>query len=167
MSSNPGSLLSSQFAVRSSQVLFRGNTLPCFFFAVLSFFPEPVAEECLSADKRHRGICMNTYDCRMQRGTVHGQCALGFGVCCICKYLFPSLFLSHFSFRRKVKQNPCCRVFAFRSFICAIRPVNLPPFSRLLSRFFGFSTFVSCTRIHFLFIARSVSVLCPMNRGVY
>ncbi|XP_008216930.1 uncharacterized protein LOC100120444 [Nasonia vitripennis] len=50
---------------------------------VLSFFPEPVAEECLSADKRRRGICMNTYDCRIQRGTFQGPCALGFGVCCV------------------------------------------------------------------------------------
>ena len=60
-------------------------------FAVLNFFPEPVEEECLSADKRRRGICMNTYECRMQRGTFHGPCALGFGVCCICEF-FLDLF---------------------------------------------------------------------------
>lgn len=56
------------------------------FHAVLNFFPVPVQEECLSQDKRRRGICMNTYECRMQRGKSHGRCALGFGVCCICKY---------------------------------------------------------------------------------
>ncbi|CAL7950174.1 unnamed protein product [Xylocopa violacea] len=50
---------------------------------VLNFFPTPVQEECQSQDKRRRGICMNTYECRIQRGKSHGRCALGFGVCCI------------------------------------------------------------------------------------
>ncbi|KAL0126938.1 hypothetical protein PUN28_005342 [Cardiocondyla obscurior] len=50
---------------------------------VLNFFPVPVEEECLSEDKRRQGICMNTYECRIQRGQSHGPCALGFGVCCI------------------------------------------------------------------------------------
>ncbi|XP_076229159.1 uncharacterized protein LOC116428623 isoform X4 [Nomia melanderi] len=50
---------------------------------VLNFFPIPVEEECLSQDKRRRGVCMNTYECRIQRGKSHGPCALGFGVCCI------------------------------------------------------------------------------------
>ncbi|KAG7188960.1 hypothetical protein KM043_008558 [Ampulex compressa] len=50
---------------------------------VLNFFPVPVEEECLSQDKRRRGICMNTYECRIQHGKSHGPCALGFGVCCI------------------------------------------------------------------------------------
>ncbi|XP_017796198.1 PREDICTED: uncharacterized protein LOC108577530 [Habropoda laboriosa] len=50
---------------------------------VLNFFPTPVQEECLSRDKRRQGVCMNTYECRIQRGKSHGRCALGFGVCCI------------------------------------------------------------------------------------
>ncbi|XP_043279445.1 uncharacterized protein [Venturia canescens] len=50
---------------------------------VLNFFPVPVEEECMSEDKRRRGICMNTYECRIQQGQSHGPCALGFGVCCI------------------------------------------------------------------------------------
>ncbi|XP_048510341.1 uncharacterized protein LOC105692582 [Athalia rosae] len=50
---------------------------------VLNFFPVPVEEECLSEDKRRVGICMNTYECRIQQGKSHGPCALGFGVCCI------------------------------------------------------------------------------------
>ncbi|XP_076388979.1 uncharacterized protein LOC100880264 [Megachile rotundata] len=50
---------------------------------VLNFFPTPVQEECLSQDKRRRGVCMNTYECRIQQGKSHGRCALGFGVCCI------------------------------------------------------------------------------------
>nr|XP_012228682.1 PREDICTED: uncharacterized protein LOC105675831 [Linepithema humile] len=53
------------------------------FSRVLNFFPVPVEEECLSQDKRRQGICMNTYECRIQRGESHGPCALGFGVCCI------------------------------------------------------------------------------------
>ncbi|XP_012343190.1 uncharacterized protein LOC105735728 [Apis florea] len=52
---------------------------------VLDFFPTPVQEECLSQDKRRQGVCMNTYECRIQRGKSLGRCALGFGVCCICK----------------------------------------------------------------------------------
>ncbi|XP_026673299.1 uncharacterized protein LOC108629711 [Ceratina calcarata] len=50
---------------------------------VLNFFPTPVQEECLSQDKRRRGICMNTYECRIQQGKSYGRCALGFGVCCV------------------------------------------------------------------------------------
>ncbi|KAF7395895.1 hypothetical protein HZH68_009945 [Vespula germanica] len=46
---------------------------------VLNFFPIPVEEECISSDKRRRGICMNTYHCRIQNGKSHGPCALGFG----------------------------------------------------------------------------------------
>ncbi|XP_011168664.2 uncharacterized protein LOC105202017 [Solenopsis invicta] len=53
------------------------------FSRVLNFFPVPVEEECLSEDKRRQGICMNTYECRIQHGQSHGPCALGFGVCCI------------------------------------------------------------------------------------
>ncbi|XP_072751590.1 uncharacterized protein [Anoplolepis gracilipes] len=53
------------------------------FSRVLNFFPVPVEEECLSEDKRRQGTCMNTYECRIQRGVSHGPCALGFGVCCI------------------------------------------------------------------------------------
>lgn len=59
----------------------------CNLLVVLNFFPTPVQEECLSQDKRRRGICMNTYECRIQGGKSNGRCALGFGVCCICKYL--------------------------------------------------------------------------------
>lgn len=32
------------------------------------------------------GLCLNTYECRIQKGESHGACALGFGVCCVCKY---------------------------------------------------------------------------------
>ncbi|XP_063917357.1 uncharacterized protein LOC135133044 [Zophobas morio] len=50
---------------------------------VLNFFPVPVEEECLSNDGRRKGICMNAYECRIESGTSHGPCALGFGVCCV------------------------------------------------------------------------------------
>ncbi|XP_017770959.1 PREDICTED: uncharacterized protein LOC108558534 [Nicrophorus vespilloides] len=52
---------------------------------VLNFFPIPVEEECKANDGRRTGVCMNTYECRMQGGTSHGSCALGFGVCCVFK----------------------------------------------------------------------------------
>lgn len=50
---------------------------------VLNFFPVPVTEECLSDDSRRTGLCLNTYECRIQNGESHGACALGFGVCCV------------------------------------------------------------------------------------
>ncbi|KAF7281515.1 hypothetical protein GWI33_004595 [Rhynchophorus ferrugineus] len=50
---------------------------------VLNFFPVPFVEECRAKDGRRRGICMNTYECRIEGGKSSGFCALGFGVCCI------------------------------------------------------------------------------------
>ncbi|KAB0793699.1 hypothetical protein PPYR_13319 [Photinus pyralis] len=50
---------------------------------VLNFFPVPFEEECLSTDRRRKGVCSNAYECKFQGGTSHGKCALGFGVCCI------------------------------------------------------------------------------------
>ncbi|XP_014205988.1 uncharacterized protein LOC106637636 [Copidosoma floridanum] len=54
-----------------------------FYTKILSFFPDPVVEDCLSKDKRRHGICMNRNDCREQRGISSGPCALGLGVCCV------------------------------------------------------------------------------------
>ncbi|XP_058453099.1 uncharacterized protein LOC131431419 [Malaya genurostris] len=50
---------------------------------VLNFFPVPVDDECLSDDGLRTGQCMNVYECRIHGGVSRGQCALGFGVCCI------------------------------------------------------------------------------------
>ncbi|XP_050093873.1 uncharacterized protein LOC126576605 [Anopheles aquasalis] len=50
---------------------------------VLNFLPVPVDDECLSDDGRRTGMCMNVYECRIQGGKARGQCALGFGVCCV------------------------------------------------------------------------------------
>ncbi|XP_055643067.1 uncharacterized protein LOC129779552 [Toxorhynchites rutilus septentrionalis] len=50
---------------------------------VLNFFPVPVDDECLSDDGLRTGQCLNAYECRIQGGSARGQCALGFGVCCI------------------------------------------------------------------------------------
>ncbi|XP_058816016.1 uncharacterized protein LOC131679325 [Topomyia yanbarensis] len=50
---------------------------------VLNFFPVPVDDECLSDDGLRTGQCMNVYECRIQGGSSRGQCALGFGVCCV------------------------------------------------------------------------------------
>ncbi|KAF5295150.1 hypothetical protein FQR65_LT10538 [Abscondita terminalis] len=46
---------------------------------VLNFFPVPFEEECLSTDRRRKGVCMNAYECNFQSGTSRGKCALGFG----------------------------------------------------------------------------------------
>ncbi|RZF34570.1 hypothetical protein LSTR_LSTR006955 [Laodelphax striatellus] len=50
---------------------------------VLNFFPVPVSDECLASDGRRTGVCLNAYECRIQSGNPMGQCALGFGVCCV------------------------------------------------------------------------------------
>ncbi|XP_055685628.1 uncharacterized protein LOC129791461 [Lutzomyia longipalpis] len=52
-------------------------------FTVLGFLSPPVNDECLSGDGRRSGICLNVYECRLQGGTSNGECALGFGVCCV------------------------------------------------------------------------------------
>lgn len=55
-------------------------------FAVLHLFPVPVDGECLSADGRRIGACFNAYECRNKGGKASGDCAMGFGVCCICEF---------------------------------------------------------------------------------
>ncbi|KAG5899796.1 hypothetical protein JTB14_006129 [Gonioctena quinquepunctata] len=68
----------------SSEVL-DGNVLrnTTRYPRVLNFFPVPFEEECNSNDGRRKGVCMNTYECRIQGGKSYGFCALGFGVCCV------------------------------------------------------------------------------------
>lgn len=53
--------------------------------AVLNFFATPSEDECKSEDGLRSGVCMNVYDCHQKGGTAKGQCALGFGSCCVCK----------------------------------------------------------------------------------
>ncbi|XP_020716701.1 uncharacterized protein LOC101449661 [Ceratitis capitata] len=50
---------------------------------VIHLFPVPVDGECLSDDGRRIGNCFNIYECRAKGGTAKGECAMGFGVCCI------------------------------------------------------------------------------------
>lgn len=50
---------------------------------VLNFISVPVSDECLSDDGRRTGVCLNAYECKIQQGVSQGQCALGFGVCCV------------------------------------------------------------------------------------
>ncbi|XP_055849332.1 uncharacterized protein LOC129914208 isoform X2 [Episyrphus balteatus] len=50
---------------------------------VFHLFPVPVDGECLSNDGRRTGICLNVYECRLKGGIAHGECSMGFGVCCI------------------------------------------------------------------------------------
>ncbi|KAM7354515.1 uncharacterized protein ACRADG_006165 [Cochliomyia hominivorax] len=50
---------------------------------VIHLFPVPVDGECLSDDGRRTGTCFNAYECRNKGGEAKGECALGFGVCCI------------------------------------------------------------------------------------
>ncbi|XP_031623668.1 uncharacterized protein LOC116340997 isoform X2 [Contarinia nasturtii] len=50
---------------------------------VLSFFAQPSEDECKSEDGLRSGVCMNKYDCHQKGGTAKGQCALGFGACCV------------------------------------------------------------------------------------
>lgn len=76
------------------------------FYSVINFFSLPSDDECLSDDGLRIGLCMNVYECRLQGiinpfnlhlpiiskcilscvgGTSKGDCALGFGACCVCK----------------------------------------------------------------------------------
>ncbi|XP_011187933.2 uncharacterized protein LOC105215619 [Zeugodacus cucurbitae] len=50
---------------------------------VIHLFPVPVDGECLSDDGRRIGNCFNIYECRAKGGIAKGDCAMGFGVCCI------------------------------------------------------------------------------------
>ncbi|KAI9586363.1 hypothetical protein GQX74_002210 [Glossina fuscipes] len=52
---------------------------------VIHLFPVPVDGECLSNDGRRSGTCFNAYECRSKGGIAKGECAMGFGVCCICE----------------------------------------------------------------------------------
>lgn len=49
-------------------------------FPVMGFF----VETCQSELNR-TGRCLSLPDCRFSRGTREGDCADGFGVCCICE----------------------------------------------------------------------------------
>lgn len=53
--------------------------------AMMSSAATPDAGECLSDDGRRIGNCFNAYECRAKGGTAKGECAMGFGVCCICE----------------------------------------------------------------------------------
>lgn len=53
---------------------------------VLNFFATPSEDECKTEDGLRSGVCMNVYDCHQKGGTAKGQCALGFGSCCVCKF---------------------------------------------------------------------------------
>ncbi|XP_059485302.1 uncharacterized protein LOC132202413 isoform X2 [Neocloeon triangulifer] len=50
---------------------------------VLNFLPFSGTLECSADDGRRKGICQNPYECRLLEGTAKGECAFGFGVCCI------------------------------------------------------------------------------------
>ncbi|ALC38601.1 CG17264 [Drosophila busckii] len=50
---------------------------------VIHLFPVPVDGECLSDDGRRLGNCFNAYECRQKGGQAKGECAMGFGVCCV------------------------------------------------------------------------------------
>lgn len=47
---------------------------------------------------------MNTYECRIQGGKSSGSCALGFGVCCVCKFLQNFTIRTHYF---KFTKQPC------------------------------------------------------------
>ncbi|KAH8263400.1 hypothetical protein KR044_008254, partial [Drosophila immigrans] len=50
---------------------------------VIHLFPVPVDGECLADDGRRMGSCFNAYECRQKGGQARGECAMGFGVCCV------------------------------------------------------------------------------------
>ncbi|XP_050741110.1 uncharacterized protein LOC108027655 [Drosophila biarmipes] len=50
---------------------------------VIHLFPVPVDGDCMSNDGRRIGNCLNAYECRQKDGQAKGECAMGFGVCCV------------------------------------------------------------------------------------
>ncbi|XP_039501648.1 uncharacterized protein LOC120458160 [Drosophila santomea] len=50
---------------------------------VIHLFPVPVDGYCMSDDGRRMGNCLNAYECRQKDGLARGECAMGFGVCCV------------------------------------------------------------------------------------
>ncbi|KAH8391522.1 hypothetical protein KR200_003092 [Drosophila serrata] len=50
---------------------------------VIHLFPVPVDGDCMSDDGRRMGNCLNAYECRQKDGQARGECAMGFGVCCV------------------------------------------------------------------------------------
>ncbi|XP_045451262.1 uncharacterized protein LOC123660205, partial [Melitaea cinxia] len=52
---------------------------------VLNFFPVGGEKECQPTgfNIAKAGICLNPYDCRQRDGKASGDCAHGFGVCCV------------------------------------------------------------------------------------
>ncbi|XP_017076004.2 uncharacterized protein LOC108111147 [Drosophila eugracilis] len=50
---------------------------------VIHLFPVPVDGDCMSSDGRRIGNCLNAYECRQKDGQAKGECAMGFGVCCV------------------------------------------------------------------------------------
>ena len=91
----------------SNVMFFFSLSLSLIILVVINFFSLPIDDECLSDDGRRIGMCMNVYECRIQGiikrfpflfclsfilvfisclgGTSRGDCALGFGSCCVCK----------------------------------------------------------------------------------
>ena len=45
-------------------------------------------QRCLSFDFQN-GTCYTDAECQTREGTASGSCAEGYGVCCVCKFLFP------------------------------------------------------------------------------
>lgn len=50
---------------------------------MIHLFPVPVDGDCMSNDGRRMGNCLNAYECRQKDGQARGECAMGFGVCCV------------------------------------------------------------------------------------
>ncbi|XP_026488029.2 uncharacterized protein LOC113394814 isoform X1 [Vanessa tameamea] len=66
----------------------RGFLSPGSIFSlgkVLNFFPVGGEKECQPSGFTiaRAGICLNPYDCRQRDGKASGDCAHGFGVCCV------------------------------------------------------------------------------------
>ncbi|XP_063702611.1 uncharacterized protein LOC134832493 [Culicoides brevitarsis] len=67
----------------SSQALSSSNMTSGRKSKVLNILASPNEDECISNDGLHTGVCLNVYECRLQGGKSKGDCALGFGVCCV------------------------------------------------------------------------------------
>ena len=47
--------------------------------------------ECSSLENNLSGVCYTMKECARRNGRASGQCAAGFGVCCLCEYLLKTV----------------------------------------------------------------------------
>ena len=66
-----------------------GYRITCSTFSYHFRFPNGV---CVSSSQGRNGTCYAAEECSNRGGTAGGNCAGGYGVCCVCEYQNKILF---------------------------------------------------------------------------